>query len=317
MAEEHVLCWHDIEALRRHVLSFLSPRDILRASSTSRGFRGAAQHVDAISLVQATPINTRLAHVARFFRGAKQLRVTQCYLPTDSLHALATFAYLRDITLSDVAFLQDGHIASITRSASQLTSLTVVSCHLLAHVHILASRALTHVRFERNMNLKQLEIRGDNVAVTHLTVTTSATFQHADALVHALPSLTHASFAECGMLSSFVLASEHPSLQNLDLGRCHVLLVVDVHAPHLQRLDVDGSMQLTHLAVRSSCLRRLDACMMLHLQSVTLDCPSLVKLNLTGASRLVAHGLQLQCPQLKRLLVHSTSAIHAEDFVHR
>ncbi|KDO18026.1 hypothetical protein SPRG_16596 [Saprolegnia parasitica CBS 223.65] len=317
MAEEHVLCWHNIEALRRQVLSFLSPREILRASSTSRGFRFAAQHVDAISLVQATPMNTSLAHVARFFRGARQLRLTQCYLPTDSLHALATFAHLRDLDLSDVAFLQDGHVAAITRGASQLTSLTVVSCHLLAHVHIFAPRSLSHVRFERNMNLKQLQISGDNVVVTHLTVTASATFQQADALVHALPSLTHASFAECGMLSRFVLASEHPSLQGLDLSRCHVLLVVDVHTPQLQRLETEGSMQLTHLAVRSSCLRRLEACVMLHLQSVALDCPALVKLNLTGASRLTARGLQLQCPQLKRLLVHSTSPIHADDFVHR
>ncbi|OQR99905.1 hypothetical protein ACHHYP_03998 [Achlya hypogyna] len=311
--------WHDVDALRRHVLSFLSPSEILRLSVLNRSFRTAAACVADIGLVASTPMNTDLDHIARFFRGARRLELAQCYLPMDHLQPLTTFALVQSVVLTDVVFLQDSHLLTLTCTARNLVSLSVTNCHLLSHVQLLGGQKLTYVAFERNMNLKTLEIRGANVdeapVVRELRVVGSATFQHADELTQMLPALKTASFAECGMLSHFVLPSSHPSLESLDFRRCSVLLVVDVHAPHLRVLALKGALQLTHLGVASECLEKLDAAMLFHLQSVAVDCPALVTLNLTGCNRMESSNLRLHCPHLKRFKVHSTSSLSVGDYV--
>ncbi|OQR88234.1 hypothetical protein THRCLA_10392 [Thraustotheca clavata] len=223
--------WHDIDALRRHVLSFLDAREVLRVSVLNRAFRTAAGYMEAIRLLDSTPLNTNFHHIATFFHATKNLSLEKCFLPLESLQFLSEFACLQRIVLQDVVFLQDQHLAMLTRTAKQLTHLTVSSCHLLSYVELIDAPALVHATFHRNLNLRQITYTCNQPSVlTELRVTCSAMFQHADALVQSIPSLTQASFTECGMLSQFILTSVHPSLESLDLDRCTVLVVVDVYS---------------------------------------------------------------------------------------
>ncbi|KAF0690683.1 Aste57867_17938 [Aphanomyces stellatus] len=299
--------WHHDEAIQRHVLSFLGPRDTARLSSLNRSFHHSARHSLCLDLTDGEDILAigGVASLVSFYTRAHVLRLHRSFgLPSD-LDPLMRLECLREASFQDVVCLTDAHLALLTTHAPSLRLLHVEGSHEVQTPHIASLPLLESLVFKYNLLLQSISFDATPSSLVEIHVTACPSFDAFDALVAAVPHVRTANFSQSNALAVFHCRT-WPELHTLLLDRSPQLAVLDIDAPKLKSLNVQLCGRLTQAVLVAASLQSVSFSMLPALQVLYLDCPSLTRLNLTGNRQLEPTGTTLECPKLKKCLFQGT-----------
>jgi hypothetical protein len=298
--------WHAIQAIQEHVLSFLPSCSVLCLSILNKSFHYAAQQVAVVDITAPTVNNFQ--HLVQFFSRARVLRLRQCALPPPELLLLSYLHKLQHIVLHDIILLYDHQLLTISHACHDLQSLAVTSCHSLSAIELSLPRCRT-LHLLRNWNLKRVGLLSDALCLCELEISECPMFHDTTALLTFIPNVERVDFSGSSSLERLCITDNH-RLMTLRLNLCSCLRFVEVQSHALLILQLSLCEQLQRLWVVSKALKGLDVSMLPSLRSLILECPELLELDVTGASKLDVHAMVLSCPRLnsKRFLHKGTLA---------
>ncbi|RHY46470.1 hypothetical protein DYB28_012428 [Aphanomyces astaci] len=269
-------------------------------SSLNKSFHRSTMHSQ--SLILTGDDDARLARcgygqLVPYFHHSRTLRVSLSFaLPNELLH-LTRFRQLEDVSLVDVASLGDRHLASLTTHAEKLKRLHVDGCHELV-CPPLSLPAATQLKFSNNLKLQSLAIESPCTSLSKVHITSCPSFVAFNTLMAAAPNVHTADFTQSNGLVRFHCQLTWQHLRTLVLDRCAQLAYLEVQAPALTSIRVHHCARLYQAILCSDKLRSADFSLLPALQTLYLDCPQLIRLNVTGSYALQSTGVTLECPLL-------------------
>lgn len=305
-------------AVLSHLSSWLTCIDLYAVRILNRWFYNevprqtwelTACHISSLASVK---------HLLHVYTRVWHLRIQDAFLnETASMESLAPWfdgsLELRELELTRVSSVSgfDVHLL-----AEKITKVIIRQCHQVQEPAIIAPKIITLIieqcpvtRFHVDTSLPQLE----KLLLSSRSFTTLQFRNLITELLPKSPALKKLSLAGCSQLEQVRVDScDLPALHQLDISKCPRLNRVHVTSKQLDTLVLSPNISLQVVVLDLKRTKSLDLSFLKNLMHLSIRSPSLRRLDLRGCDQLVRYTTDIDCPNLRCIILQGTTLTVAD-----